>query len=71
MRLFEEIFCMYAELFKTKFDLMSFSFCSNDHRGISLPHPLPFESGFLGVCIFETQLLQNLALKSVTIILGL
>ena len=59
LKLVEEIFCMQAELFKTKFSLMSLSFYSNDHRRISLPHPLPFESVFLRVCSFETQLWQN------------
>ena len=52
-------FCMLAELFKTKFNLVSLSFYSNDHKKISLPHPLPFESVFLRVCAFETQLWQN------------
>ena len=41
-------FCMQAELLKTKFNLVSLSFYSNDHRRISLPHPLPFESVFWG-----------------------
>ena len=48
-------FRMSAELFKTKFNLMSLSFYSNYHRRISLPYPLPFESVFLRVCAFETQ----------------
>ena len=55
LKLFEEIFCMQAELFKTKFNLMSLSIYSNDHRRISLPHPLPFEIVFPRVCAFETQ----------------
>ena len=54
IELFDEFFGMQAELFKTKFNLMSLSFYSNDHRRISLPHPLPFESVFLRVCSFET-----------------
>ena len=49
---------MSAELFKTKFNLMSGSFYSNDHRRISLPHPLPFESGVLRVCAFETVMAE-------------
>ena len=56
LKLFDEIVCMQASLFKTKFNLVSFSFYSNDHRRISLPHPLPFESVFLRVRAFETQL---------------
>ena len=56
MKLFEEIFCMLTELFETNFNLMSLSFCSNDHSRIYLPHPLSFESVFLGVSEFETQL---------------
>ena len=44
---------MLDGLFKTKINLMSLSLCSNDHRRISLPHPLPFESVFLGVCAFH------------------
>ena len=71
LKLFEEILCMQAELFKTKFSLMSLSFYSNDHRRISLPHPLPFESVFLRVCSFETQLWQNWAWKLVIMILDL
>ena len=59
LKLFEDFFCMWAELFKTKFNLMSLSFHSNCHRRISLPHPLPFESVFLRVCAFETQFWQN------------
>ena len=49
---------MQAELLKTKFNLMSLSFYSNDHRRISLPHPLPFESVFLRVCAFETVIAE-------------
>ena len=49
---------MYAELFKTKFNLMSLLSYSNDHRRISLPHPLPFESVFLRVCAFETVMAE-------------
>ena len=45
---------MKAELFKTKFNLMSLSFCLNDNRRISLPHLLSFESVFLGRCICDT-----------------
>ena len=41
------------------FNLMSLSFYSNDHRRISVPHPLPFESMFLRLSAFETQLCQN------------
>ena len=59
LKLSEDFFCMQAELFKTKFNLMSLSFYSIDHRRISLPHPLPFESVFLRVCAFETQLWRN------------
>ena len=59
LKLFEDLFCMQAELFKAKFNLMSLSFYSNYHRRISLPHPLPFESVFFRVCSFETQLCQN------------
>ena len=44
IKLFEDIVRMLTDLFKTKFHLMSLSFCSNDHRIISLSHPLPFES---------------------------
>ena len=55
----EDFFCIQAELFKTKFNLVSLSFYSNDHRRISLPHPPPFESVFLRVRAFETQLWQN------------
>ena len=34
---------------------MSLSFYSIDHRRISLPHPLTFESVFFeGVCIWDT-----------------
>ena len=54
-KIFEEIFCMQAELFKTKFNLMSLSFCA---IRISSPHQLIFESEFLGVCAFKTQLWQ-------------
>ena len=71
MKLFEEIFCMQAELFKTQINLMSLSFYSKDHRRIPLPHPLPFESVFLGVCSFETRLWQNSAWESVTMVLDL
>ena len=39
---------IYAELFKTKYNLISLSFYSNDHRRISLPHPLAFQSVFCG-----------------------
>ena len=63
MKLFEEIFCMQAEVFNNKFDLMSLSFYSNDHRRISLPHPLPVESVFLGVCAFETKLWHKLGME--------
>ena len=48
LKLFEKFSWMQAELFKTKFNLNSLSFYSNDHRRISLPHPLPFESVFWG-----------------------
>ena len=58
LKLLEEIFCMQAELFKTKFNLVSLSY-SKDNRKKSLPHPLPFESVFLRVCSFETQLWLN------------
>ena len=53
-------FACLAELFKTEFNLMSLSFCSNDHRRISLPHPLPFESEcvFGGMCILETVMVE-------------
>ena len=53
---------MQAELFKTKFNLMALSFYSNDHRIISLPNPLPFESVFLGACAFEIQFWQKLSM---------
>ena len=59
LKLLEDFFCMKAELFKTKFNLMSLSFYLNYHRIISLPQPLPFESVFLRVCAFETQLWEN------------
>ena len=71
LKLFEDFLCMQAELFKNKFNLMSLSFYSIDHRRISLPHPLPFESVFLRVCAFETQLWKNKAWKSVRIIFDL
>ena len=48
MKLFEEIFYRQAELFKLKFNLMSLSMYANDHRRISLPHPLHFVSAFWG-----------------------
>ena len=48
MKLIVEIFCMDVELFITEFNLMSFSFYSNDCRRSSLLHPLPFESVFWG-----------------------
>ena len=64
-------FCMQGELFKNKFNLMSLSFYLIDHRRISLPHPLPFESVFLRVCAFEPQLWKNNAWKSVRMILDL
>ena len=50
---------------------MSLSFYSNDSRRVSLSHPLPFESVFLRVCAFETQLWQKKAWKSVEKILDL
>ena len=61
MKLFEDAFHMLGELFKTKFNLMSPSFYSNDHRRNPLPHLLPFERVFVGgggggVCAFETRL---------------
>ena len=62
MKLFEEIFCMQAELIKTKFNLMSLSFYLNGHRRISFTHPQSFESVFLGVCVFENQLWQKLGM---------
>ena len=37
---------------------MSLSFYSIDHRRISLPHPLSFESLFLRVCVFETVMAE-------------
>ena len=37
---------------------MSLSFYSNNHRRISLPHPLPIESEFLRVCAFETVMAE-------------
>ena len=36
--------------------LLSFYFI--DHKIISLPHPLPFESVFLRVCAFETVMAE-------------
>ena len=71
VKLFEEIFSIEAEPFKTQFNLISLSFCSYDHRRIALPHPLSFESVVLGVCAFETQLFQDLAWKSATLVLDL
>ena len=43
---------------------MSLSFYSNDHRRVSLPHPLPFESVFLGVYAFEIQFLGELGMEN-------
>ena len=57
--LFEEMFCMEAELFKAKFNLMSLSIYSNDQRTISSPHPLPFESVFFeGMWIWDTVMTE-------------
>ena len=42
MKLFEEIFRMQYELFKTKFNLVSLFVCSNDHR-IIFHHSLPLK----------------------------
>ena len=49
---------MQAELFKTKFYLISLSFYSNGHRRSFLPHPLPFENVFLGMCILDTVMAE-------------
>ena len=50
---------MQADLFKTKFNLMSLSFHSNDHRRISIPHPLPFEGVFFeGMFIRDTVMVE-------------
>ena len=58
LKMFEDCFACKVKCLK-QFNLMSLSFYSNDHRRISSPHPLPFESVFLWVCTFETQLWQN------------
>ena len=47
---------------------MSVSICSNIHRIISLPLPLPFESVILGVGAFENQLWYSEAREQVTLI---
>ena len=52
IQLFEKIFALKADLLKTKFNLMSFS----------LPHSLPFESMFLGRCIWDT-VMADLGMK--------
>ena len=54
---------MSAELFKTRFNLMSLSFYSIDHKRISLLHPLPFESVFLRVCAFETTVMAEVGME--------
>ena len=46
LKLFEEIFACKLNCLKQSLILMSLSFYSIDHRRISLPHPLPFESVF-------------------------
>ena len=40
--LYEEIFRILVELLKIQFNVVSLSFCSNEHKRISFPHPLPF-----------------------------
>ena len=52
------IFCMQAELFKTKFNLMSLSFYSNDQKNFLTPPTAFWKCVFEGMFIWDTVMAE-------------